>query len=310
MDVLLANPRGFCAGVERAIEIVEKALEQYGPPVYVRKEIVHNPYVVGQLKKRGAVFVEDLDEVPQGGLAIFSAHGVSPSVWEQGKQRDLRVVDATCPLVTKVHREVARYVAEGRTVLLIGHAGHDEVIGTLGQSPQNTRLVGTAEDVAAVDVPDPSLVGVVTQTTLSVDDTREVLEAIRRRFPLAKTPAAGDICYASQNRQNAVKVLAEQADVILVVGAPNSSNAQRLREVAERCGARGYLIDYASQIQPEWLEGATVVGVSAGASTPETLVQDVVHWLEEHHPTVTRQIVVTEEHVVFPLPSQLISIGT
>lgn len=305
MQVLLANPRGFCAGVERAIEIVERTLELYGPPVYVRKEIVHNPYVVGQLRKRGAIFVEDLEEVPEGCLVVFSAHGVAPSVWRQGEARGLRIIDATCPLVTKVHREVRRFVSEGRTVILIGHAGHDEVIGTLGQSAENTRLVSSIEDVAALVVPDPERVGVVTQTTLSMDDTREVLEAIRHRFPKAQTPSAGDICYASQNRQNAVKELAKRADVILVVGAPNSSNAQRLREVAEKSGARGYLIDYAHQIQPEWLSGARVVGISAGASTPETLVEDVTRWLDEHFPTVTQHIVVTEENVVFPLPQEL-----
>jgi 4-hydroxy-3-methylbut-2-enyl diphosphate reductase len=276
MRVLLASPRGFCAGVDRAIEIVEVALERFGPPVYVRHEIVHNRHVVDRLREAGAVFVEDPAEVPAGSLLVFSAHGVSPAVRRAADARRLRVIDATCPLVTKVHVEALRMDREGCEIVLVGHAGHVEVEGTLGHVPDRMHLVETLEDVATLQVRDPAKLGVITQTTLSVDDTREILDALRARFPDIRLPRKDDICYATQNRQDAVKTLTGEADVVLVVGAQNSSNSNRLVEVARRRGAAAHLVATADQIDPAWLAGARCVGVTAGASAPEVLVQGVV----------------------------------
>ena len=276
MEILLASPRGFCAGVARAIEIVELALERHGPPVYVRHEIVHNRHVVENLRERGAVFIEDPEEAPKDSLLIFSAHGVSPEIRERADARALRVIDATCPLVTKVHLETLRIAKRGQEIVLVGHAGHVEVEGTRGHAPELVHLVENVEDVARLEVRNPDELGCVTQTTLSVDDTREILAALQRRFPKIALPRKDDICYATQNRQNAVKQLAERAQLVLVVGAPTSSNSQRLVEVAERCGVRGRRVEEASQIDPAWLEGIDCVGVTAGASAPEALVDDVV----------------------------------
>ncbi|MCZ6697828.1 MAG: 4-hydroxy-3-methylbut-2-enyl diphosphate reductase, partial [Planctomycetota bacterium] len=274
MKVILANPRGFCAGVDRAVKIVELAIEVYGTPVYVRREIVHNSHVVEDLRSRGAVFVEELDEVPEGGLAILSAHGVAPIVFDQAKARSLRLLDATCPLVTKVHLEVHRFVRQGYHIILVGHKGHDEVIGTLGESPENVVLVENAEQARTVDIPEGRRLMVLTQTTLSMDDTNDVLEALRERFPNLEFPPTDDICYATQNRQDAVKeMVARGIDVLLVVGSHNSSNAARLVEVAESRGRRGYLIDGPDDVREAWLQDAQTVGVTAGASTPEAVVQ-------------------------------------
>ncbi len=280
MRVLLANPRGFCAGVDRAIEIVDLALERYGPPVYVRHEIVHNRHVVEALRAKGAVFVDDPSQVPSGALLIFSAHGVSPAVRTAAQERGLRVIDATCPLVTKVHVEAARMAREGMDIVLVGHKGHVEVEGTMGHAPQRMHLVQSVGDVAALEVRDPERLGCVTQTTLSVDDTREILEALRLRFPAIRLPRKDDICYATQNRQNAVKELTERAEVVIVVGAPESSNSSRLVELAGKRGARAYLVQTAAEIDPAWIEGARCVGVTAGASAPEVLVEEVVARLE------------------------------
>ena len=276
MQVVLAEPRGFCAGVDRAVEIVERALEGFGEPVYVRHEIVHNRHVVENLRERGAVFIEDPEEAPKDSLLIFSAHGVSPEIRERADARALRVIDATCPLVTKVHLETLRIAKRGQEIVLVGHAGHVEVEGTRGHAPELVHLVENVEDVARLEVRNPDELGCVTQTTLSVDDTREILAALQRRFPKIALPRKDDICYATQNRQNAVKQLAERAQLVLVVGAPTSSNSQRLVEVAERCGVRGRRVEEASQIDPAWLEGIDCVGVTAGASAPEALVDDVV----------------------------------
>ena len=274
--ILLANPRGFCAGVERAIQIIEDLLDVHDGTLYVRKEIVHNRDVVERLRARGVVFVDELSEVPNGALAVFSAHGVAPEVRKRAMERQLRVVDATCPLVTKVHVEAMRFARDGYFVLLVGHAGHDEVTGTLGQIPGNIALVENEEDAANVAVPDPQRVAVVTQTTLSLDDTKGIVEALKLRFPAIKEPPSSDICYATQNRQNAVKDLAQDADVVLVVGSQNSSNAQRLRDCSIEGGTPAYLIDGPDEIQEAWLDGATTVGVTSGASTPEHLVARVV----------------------------------
>ena len=306
MQILLANPRGFCAGVDRAIEIVELALARYGPPVYVRHEIVHNRHVVEDLRARGAIFIEDPEEAPVGSMLIFSAHGVSPEIRERSRAQELHVIDATCPLVTKVHRETLRIAKREDEVILVGHAGHVEVEGTLGHAPTRVHLVENVKDVERLEVLDPERLGCVTQTTLSVDDTREILAALRRRFPNIALPRKDDICYATQNRQNAVKQLAERAQLVLVVGAPTSSNSQRLVEVAKRCGSRAQLVEEASQIDPAWLEGVDSVGVTAGASAPEALVDGVV----EHLKALTTSAELVEfapvdEGMVFQLPSEL-----
>jgi 4-hydroxy-3-methylbut-2-enyl diphosphate reductase len=307
VDVLLANPRGFCAGVDRAIEIAEVALERFGAPVYVRHEIVHNRHVVDALRAKGAVFVEDPAEVPPGSVLVFSAHGVSPAVRQAAQERGLRVIDATCPLVTKVHVETARMAREGMEIVLVGHAGHVEVEGTLGQAPGAMHLVQTVADVAKLAPRDPERLGCVTQTTLSVDDTKEILAALRARFPKIALPRKDDICYATQNRQNAVRQLTEGADVVLVVGAPASSNSNRLVELAARRGARAYLVESADDVDPAWLAGATQVGVTAGASAPEALVQGVVARLRElgGASAQVRSQPEVDEGIVFQLPAAL-----
>ncbi|MGA0170092.1 MAG: 4-hydroxy-3-methylbut-2-enyl diphosphate reductase [Pseudomonadales bacterium] len=307
--IWLANPRGFCAGVDRAIGIVERALDRYGAPVYVRHEVVHNKHVVASLAARGAVFVEEVDEIPPESICIFSAHGVSKAVEAEAIARDLNVFDATCPLVTKVHMEVARAAQNDLDVVLIGHEGHPEVEGTLGQIPKTAKtkaiLIETAEDVAALDVPDPDRLQFVTQTTLSVDDTQDVIAALRARFPSIAGPKKDDICYATQNRQDAVKALASECELILVVGSTNSSNSNRLRELAERLGATAYLIDRADQIESDWLHGVTSLGVTSGASAPENLVQEVIERLELMGGEFQGEIQVAEEKVEFSLPKAL-----
>ncbi len=307
MEVILANPRGFCAGVDRAIEIAEVALARFGPPVYVRHEIVHNRHVVERLRAKGAVFVDDLAEVPPGSLLVFSAHGVSPAVRQAASERGLRVIDATCPLVTKVHVEASRMAREGFEIVVVGHAGHVEVEGTLGHAPQAMHLVQSVEDVAQLRVRDPERLGCVTQTTLSVDDTREILDALRARFPKIALPRKDDICYATQNRQNAVKRLTEEAEVVIVVGAPASSNSNRLVELAGKRGARAYLVESADDVDPVWLAGARRVGVTAGASAPENLVQDVIRRIVEVSGGTARVCAQPEvdEGVVFQLPAAL-----
>lgn len=301
--VILAKPRGFCAGVERAIDVVDLALELYQPPVYVRKQIVHNRYVIETLSKKGAVFVDEVDEVPEGALVIVSAHGVSPDVFEKAQQRRLNVIDATCPLVMKVHAEVKRFARQGLSIILIGHEGHDEVIGTMGEMPGRIHLVSTVEQAEGVQVPDSEKVAVTTQTTLSVDDARAILEVLKRRFPGLVTPSSDDICYATQNRQAAVKLIAQEAGLVLVVGSDNSSNSERLREVAEASGARSYLIDNVSEIQDEWLDGVDVVGITAGASAPEKLVLDVVEFFREMGVEKFEDFEAMTEQVAFALPS-------
>ena len=309
MQVLLASPRGFCAGVDRAIEIVERALALFGPPIHVRHEVVHNRYVVDDLRRKGAVFVEELDEVPDDSIVIFSAHGVSRAVQEEAERRGLKVFDATCPLVTKVHMEVSRYAREGREVILIGHAGHPEVEGTMGR--YDTRhggaiyLVESPEDVARLQVRDPTRLAYVSQTTLSVDDTRRIIDALRARFPDLVGPRKDDICYATQNRQDAVKRLADQCQLILVVGSPNSSNSNRLRELAEHRGARAHLIDSADDLDPAWLAGVARVGVTAGASAPEVLVQAVLARLRELGASEVVEHATVTENIVFALPREL-----
>jgi 4-hydroxy-3-methylbut-2-enyl diphosphate reductase len=306
VEILLASPRGFCAGVDRAVEMVERALARFGPPVYVRHEIVHNRHVVDTLRRRGAVFVEDPAEVPEGSLLLFSAHGVSPAVRRAAETRGLRVLDATCPLVTKVHVETRRLAGLGYELVLVGHAGHVEVEGTLGQAPGRVHLVECVDDVARLEVEDPEKLGCVTQTTLSVDDTREILDALRRRFPAIRLPRKDDICYATQNRQDAVKSLADEADLVLVVGAPESSNSSRLVEVAAKRGARARLVQCADDVEPEWLAGARRVGVTAGASAPEQLVREVVERLRRLVPGASvRSQPEVDEGVVFPLPTEL-----
>jgi 4-hydroxy-3-methylbut-2-enyl diphosphate reductase len=304
-EIVLAGPRGFCAGVERAIDIVEQALAVCGPPVYVRKEIVHNRHVVDTLRMQGAVFVDELDEVPDDATVIFSAHGISPSVRAEAAQRGLRVIDATCPLVTKVHLEAIRYARERYTIVLIGHADHDEVIGTLGEAPERIVVVASAAQVETLEIPDPERVAYLTQTTLSVDDTRDVIEALRRRFPKIVGPSRDDICYATQNRQAAVKTVANDVDVLLVIGAANSSNANRLVEVARSAGTRAYLINDVRDIREEWLAGAGRVGVTAGASTPEVLVSETVDALRARGHVSVREVRVVEEDVRFALPQEL-----
>ncbi|HTS71905.1 MAG TPA: 4-hydroxy-3-methylbut-2-enyl diphosphate reductase [Terriglobia bacterium] len=303
--VVLAKPRGFCAGVDRAIDVVNQALQLYGSPVYVRKEIVHNKYVIRALAAQGAVFVDELDDVPDGAVAIFSAHGVSPQVRATAAAKNLNVIDATCPLVTKVHMEAVRYAHEGRTILLVGHAGHDEVVGTMGEVPGQIQLVGSVEEAETVKVPDPDQVAVTTQTTLGVDDANVIIEVLRRRFPRLIAPASDDICYATQNRQTAAKLLAEDADLVLVLGSDNSSNSRRLREVAEGAGAKAYLIDDATEIQPAWLEGVECVAITAGASAPEYLVQQVVAYFRSLGVERVEEVVALDEKVTFVLPPEL-----
>jgi len=304
-EVLLANPRGFCAGVERAIEIVERALEQYGAPIYVRHEIVHNRFVVEHLRAKGAVFVEELEEVPAGSTVIFSAHGVSKAVRADADARGLKVFDATCPLVTKVHVEVAKMLAAGLEIVMIGHRGHPEAEGTMGQAGSGIHLVETAVDVAGLQVADPSRVAYVTQTTLSVDDASAVIAALRARFPAIRGPKRDDICYATQNRQDAVKLMAPQCDVVIVVGSPNSSNSNRLREVARNMGAEAYMVDRAADLRPEWVAGKRRVGVTAGASAPEVLVEELIARLRELGAASVRQLEGIQEGVVFTLPREL-----
>lgn len=309
MEVVLANPRGFCAGVDRAIDIVNRALEVFGGPVYVRHEVVHNRHVVDDLRTRGAVFVEELSEIPDDAVVIFSAHGVSRAVQEEAERRGLQVFDATCPLVTKVHVEVAAFSAAGRECILIGHAGHPEVEGTMGRYDTaqggEIYLVEDESQVASLSVRDPASLAFVTQTTLSVDDTAKVIDALRARFPKIQGPRKDDICYATQNRQDAVKSLAESVDLVLVVGSPNSSNSNRLRELAERCGASAHLIDDASMIDPSWLTGIGSVGVTAGASAPETLVQEVIARLQTNGGLAVRDLAGREENITFSLPKGL-----
>lgn len=309
MNILLANPRGFCAGVDRAIDIVNRALEVFGRPIYVRHEVVHNRFVVEDLRHRGAVFVEELHEVPDDGIVIFSAHGVSKAVQAEAASRGLRVFDATCPLVTKVHVEVAAFSQQGRECVLIGHAGHPEVEGTIGQYSSKTGgriyLVEDEAQVATLEVADPSRLSYVTQTTLSVDDTARVIDALRARFPQIEGPRKDDICYATQNRQDAVKTLAETSDVVLVVGSPNSSNSNRLRELAERCGARAYLLDDASMLDASWIAGAKAVGVTAGASAPELLVQGVIAALRGMGAEAVIPLEGQPENITFSLPKAL-----
>lgn len=309
MDVVLANPRGFCAGVDRAIDIVNRALDVFGQPIYVRHEVVHNRFVVEDLRSRGAIFVDELDEVPDDAIVIFSAHGVSKAVQDEAAQRSLKVFDATCPLVTKVHVEVSAFSASGRECILIGHEGHPEVEGTMGQ--YDTRhggriyLVEDEAQVASLEVSDPDNLAYVTQTTLSVDDTAKVIDALRSRFPNIAGPRKDDICYATQNRQDAVKALADQADVVLVVGSPNSSNSNRLRELAERCGSKAYLIDDASMLESAWLTGAKKVGVTAGASAPESLVEEVISALQASGADTVVSIDGRPENITFSLPKEL-----
>ena len=305
MQVKLANPRGFCAGVDRAIEIVERALERFGAPIYVRHEVVHNRFVVSDLRRKGAVFVDELSQVPDGATVIFSAHGVSHAVRQEAAARALQVFDATCPLVTKVHMEVARHRRQGVEVVLIGHAGHPEVEGTLGQAEDGMYLVETVEDAEHLQVADPDRLAYVAQTTLSVDDTARIVAALRARFPRIRGPKKDDICYATQNRQDAVKALARECDVVLVVGSANSSNSNRLREVAQSHGARAYMIDRPEDIHPEWLAGATRVGLTAGASAPELLVRQVMDRLRAEGAEGLDPGADRPEHVVFPLPRGL-----
>ncbi|HLS83084.1 MAG TPA: 4-hydroxy-3-methylbut-2-enyl diphosphate reductase [Arenimonas sp.] len=311
MDILLANPRGFCAGVDRAIEIVKRAIETLGAPIYVRHEVVHNRFVVEDLRQRGAIFVEELDEVPDGATVIFSAHGVSQAVRLEAERRGLKVFDATCPLVTKVHLEVARHCRQGRDVVLIGHAGHPEVEGTMGQWKRECGqgriyLVESVEDAARLELAQPDNCAYTTQTTLSVDDTRSIIEALRARFPAIQGPKNDDICYATQNRQDAVRVLAGQADLVLVVGSANSSNSNRLRELAQREGVQAHLIDGAADIRPEWLAGKARIGVTAGASAPEVLVQEVIARLRELGADGgVHDLAGEPENMVFALPKEL-----
>jgi len=305
MPIILANPRGFCAGVERAIAIVERALEQFGAPIYVRHEVVHNKFVVEGLRARGAIFIEALTDVPQGSTLIFSAHGVPKSVRDEAAERGLRIFDATCPLVTKVHVEVSKMRAEGREIIMIGHKGHPEVEGTMGQSAGGMYLVETVEDVAKLEVPNPSLLAYVTQTTLSVDDAATIVNALRAKFPEIVGPKKDDICYATQNRQDAVRALAKDCDLVLVVGSVTSSNSNRLRELAQHLGRQAYLIDRAEHIDPAWLQDAPRIGVTAGASAPEVLVDEVVARLHVLGAGAVQNLDGVVEDVKFPLPSGL-----
>jgi 4-hydroxy-3-methylbut-2-enyl diphosphate reductase len=305
--LLLLKPRGFCAGVVRAIDIVRIALEAFGPPIYVRKEIVHNRFVVEELQQKGAIFVDGVDEVPEGERVIYSAHGVSPEVRERSKRRMLRVIDATCPLVTKVHVEAVKFAKEGYSLILIGHRDHDEVIGTLGEAPAVTQVVGSPAEVASVTLPDPSRVAYLTQTTLSLDETRDIIAALRERFPNIKGPAAQDICYATENRQVAVKHVASDADLLLVVGSDNSSNSKRLVEVARSLGTEAHLIDDCRNIQTQWLNGVKTVALTAGASAPEHLVQEVVEYLAGKGFGDVQELEIMPENVRFGLPPEIVA---
>ncbi len=305
MEVLLAQPRGFCAGVDRAIEIVERALQVHGAPIYVRHEIVHNTHVVADLRAKGAVFVDELDQVPAGATVVFSAHGVSKAVRGEAQARGLRVFDATCPLVTKVHVEVERMRAQGREVVMIGHAGHPEVEGTMGQADGGIHLIESPDDVARLQVRDPDCLGYVTQTTLSIDDAAQVVAALKGRFPNIAAPKRADICYATQNRQDAVKFMAPQVDLVIVIGSRTSSNSNRLREVAERFGVPARLVDSGDDVDPAWLQGRRRIGVTAGASAPESLVQALIDRLRSLGASRVRVLEGVEEHVVFPLPKGL-----
>jgi 4-hydroxy-3-methylbut-2-enyl diphosphate reductase len=304
-EILLAQPRGFCAGVDRAIEIVERALQQFGAPIYVRHEIVHNAYVVEDLRNKGAIFIEELDDVPAGNTLVFSAHGVSKAVRADAEARGLTIFDATCPLVTKVHVEVSKMRKQGCEIVMIGHDGHPEVEGTMGQAEEGMHLVETVADVAKLQVSNPDLVAYVSQTTLSVDDTADIIAALKQRYPNIIEPKKGDICYATTNRQEAVKFMAPQVEVVIVVGSPNSSNSNRLREVAEKKGTPAYMVDNAEAIDPRWLAGKHRVGVTAGASAPEVLVQAVIDRLKELGAASVRTLEGVEEHVTFPLPKGL-----
>jgi 4-hydroxy-3-methylbut-2-enyl diphosphate reductase len=304
--LLLAAPRGYCAGVDRAVQTVERALEHYGPPVYVRKEIVHNKHVVAQLRERGAVFVDELDDsVPEGAITIFSAHGVSPAVHADARRRNLQTIDATCPLVTKVHREALKFASEGYTIVLIGHAGHEEVEGTMGEAPDHIVLVETEEDVDRLEVADPQRIAYISQTTLSVDETRAVIARLRERFPAITGPRTDDICYATTNRQAAVKQMAAECDLVLVIGSQNSSNSQRLVDVARDYGARAHLIDNERQVEEEWLDGARVVGISSGASAPEELVTRLVEFFRARGTQQVEEFEVLREDVRFMLPKTI-----
>jgi 4-hydroxy-3-methylbut-2-enyl diphosphate reductase len=305
LTVVLASPRGFCAGVVRAIEIVERALALYGPPVYVRHEIVHNRHVVARLSRRGAIFVEDIDAIPPGAVTVFSAHGVSQAVEEEARRRGLDVIDATCPLVSKVHRQGRRFAEKGYSVLLVGHEGHAEVEGTRGQVPGGVTVVGTVEDVAAVEVADPARVAYVTQTTLSVDDTRQVVDAVKARFPAAVGPELDDICYATQNRQTAVSLMVEDVDLLLVLGSRNSSNSNRLCEIGRKAGIAAHLIDDASEIDTSWLDGVSRVGITAGASAPEDLVQALISRLSDMRAVTVETVGDVRETIEFRLPQAL-----
>ncbi len=305
LTIILAKPRGFCAGVERAIDIVEKALAIYGPPIYVRHEIVHNKWVVEDLRGKGVVFVDEVSEIPDGAITVFSAHGISEKVESSARLRELPVIDATCPLVTKVHREAQRYEAEGRDIVLIGHAGHPEVEGTTGRVKGKVYLIANAADVATLEVDNPESLAYVTQTTLSVDDTRTVIDALKARFPSIKGPDLRDICYATQNRQNAVRDLARQVELILVIGSHNSSNSNRLRDLAEEMGVKAYLIDDESGIRPEWLENTNSVGVTAGASAPELLVEKVIARLKSLRSAEVKLLDGISENTKFKLPPEV-----
>ena len=306
LELVLASPRGFCAGVDRAITIVEKAVEQYGPPIYVRHEIVHNPHVVNRLRERGVIFVEDIEEVPEGAHAIYSAHGVSPAVREKATSRKLQVLDATCPLVTKVHGEAQRYARKDYTIVLVGHRDHVEVEGTVGEAPERTIVVSSVAEVEGLEVTDETKVSYLTQTTLSLDDTAEIVAALRKRFPQIEGPAKDDICYATQNRQNAVKALAQEVDLVLIVGAANSSNTLRLVEVAQAAGVAAERIESAEQVRPEWLKSLRCVGITAGASAPEDIVQGIVSKLQSLvESSAVRTLELVQEDVTFALPAVL-----
>ncbi|GAB3660178.1 4-hydroxy-3-methylbut-2-enyl diphosphate reductase [Actinocorallia lasiicapitis] len=304
--VLLAKPRGYCAGVDRAVQAVEKALEQYGAPIYVRKQIVHNVHVVKTLEGLGAIFVDETEEVPENAIVVFSAHGVAPVVHDEAAQLNLRTIDATCPLVTKVHKEAVRFAKDDYDILLIGHQGHPEVVGTTGEAPAHIQLVDGPADVANVEIRDPEKIVWLSQTTLSVDETIETVDALRERFPSLQSPPSDDICYATQNRQTAIKEIAAQSDVVIVVGSRNSSNSKRLVEVAKDYGAKtAHLVDYAAEIDPSWLDGATTVGVSSGASAPEILVKGVIDYLASHGFTDVEEIESVKEKMIFALPHEL-----
>ena len=304
--ILLLKPRGFCAGVVHAVDIVRIAVETFGGPIYVRKEIVHNSYVVQELQQKGAIFVDDVEEVPAGERIIYSAHGVAPSVREASKLRELRVIDATCPLVTKVHVEAIKFAKEGYSLILIGHLNHDEIIGTLGEAPDVTQVVSSPEQVDGLQVPDPNRVAYLTQTTLSLDEARDIIDALKKKFPNIKGPHAQDICYATENRQVAVKNVAEKADLVLVVGSPNSSNSNRLVEVAQNLATKSYLIDSCKDIDPKWLDGVKTVALTAGASAPEILVQEAIQYLNQYGFNDLQEVEVMPENVRFALPPEIV----